>query len=98
MENSSTNESKNKTADLAKYQREYMHKRYHDNVEKSRLYKNSLKAKKVYNMTAEDLKTYGEYLADFCKLKLIKERMPQDLFEQSLFNLSLDEHTQTLND
>ena len=90
MENSS---KENKTADLAKYQREYMKKRYHDDVEKSRLYKNSLKAKKLYNMSAEDLKIYGEYLADFCKLKIIKEKMPKDLFEQSLFNLSLDEET-----
>ena len=62
MENSS---KENKTADLAKYQREYMHKRYHEDVEKSRLYKNSLKAKKLYNMSAEDLKVYGEYSLKF---------------------------------
>jgi hypothetical protein len=71
-----------KTADKKAYMREYMKNRYNSNKEDARAYKNSVKCKVVNNLSAEDLKEYGKYLGDIHKLRLIMERLPQDIFNK----------------
>jgi hypothetical protein len=71
-----------KTADKKAYMREYMRKRYNENKEKCRAYKNSVKCKITHNLPAEELKEYGMYLADIYRLRKIKEKLPTDLFEK----------------
>ena len=70
----------NKTADKKAYMREYMRKRYNENKEDCRAYKNSVKCKATKNLPAEDLKEYGKFLNDIYKLRKIKEKLPTDLF------------------
>jgi hypothetical protein len=74
----------NKTADKKAYMREYMRKRYNENKEECRAYKNSVKCKQVNNLSAEELKEYGRYLADIHKLRKIKERLPIDILRKIL--------------
>jgi len=76
------NNSTLKTADKRAYMREYMRKRYNENKEECRAYKNSVKCKNAYNLPAEELKEYGMYLADIHRLRKIKEKLPTDLFEK----------------
>ena len=71
-----------KTADKRAYMREYMRKRYNENKEECRAYKNSVKCKKTNNLPAEELKEYGMYLADIHRLRKIKEKLPTDLFKK----------------
>ena len=71
-----------KTADKKAYMREYMRKRYNENKEECRAYKNSVKYRKNHNLPAEELKEYGMYLADIDRLRKIKEKLPTDLFEK----------------
>jgi len=71
-----------KTADKKAYMREYMRKRYNENKEECRAYKNSVKYRKNHNLPAEELKEYGMYLADIDRLRKIKEKLPADLFEK----------------
>ena len=71
-----------KTADKKVYMREYMRKRYNENKEECRAYKNSVKCKITNNLPAEELKEYGMYLADIHRLRKIKEKLPTDLFEK----------------
>ena len=70
----------NKTADRKTYMREYMKKRYAEKPEECRNYKRSVQCKISHNLPPEELKEYGEYLADIYKLRQIKERLPADLF------------------
>lgn len=71
-----------KTADRKEYMREYMRKRYNENKEECRAYKNSVKYRKSHNLPAEELKEYGMYLVDIDRLRKIKEKLPADLFEK----------------
>ena len=77
-------EDKNKRKE---YMREYMRKRYSENVEKARAYKNSIKYKVKYDLPAEDLKEYGEYLADIYKIRQLKKKIPSILWEKCLQSL-----------
>jgi hypothetical protein len=72
----------NLTADKKAYMREYMKKRYNENKEECRAYKNSVKCRITHNLPAEELKEYGMYLADIHRLRKIKEKLPPDLFEK----------------
>jgi hypothetical protein len=74
--------TENKTADKKAYMREYMKKRYHANLEGSRAYTKSLKAKKKNYITDEEFKTYGLHLANVLKLRQIKEELPPEIFQQ----------------
>jgi hypothetical protein len=78
------NETKSamKTSDKKLYMREYMRKRYNENKEESRAYKNSVKCKITNNLPAEELKEYGMYLADIHRLRKIKDKLPTFLFEK----------------
>lgn len=78
-----------KTADKKAYMREYMRKRYSENKEDCRAYKNSVKCKKTHNLPAEELKEYGLYLADIYRLRKIKEKLPTDLFEKVINEMNL---------
>jgi hypothetical protein len=71
-----------KTAEKRAYMRAYMRKRYNENKEECRAYKNSVKCKQVNNLSPEDLKEYGRYLADIHKLRKIKERLPEDILRK----------------
>ena len=66
------------------YMREYMRNRYNADIEKSRAYKNSLKYKSKYDLPTEDLKEYGEYLADIYKIRQLKKKIPQNLWDKCL--------------
>jgi hypothetical protein len=58
-----------KTTDKKVYMREYMRKRYNDNKESCRAYKNSVVCRITNNLPAEELKEYGKYLADIhCRI------------------------------
>jgi hypothetical protein len=70
------------------YMREYMKKKYHEDLEKSRGYKNSLKYKTRFTLPAEDLKEYGVYLADIYKLRKLKEKLPSVLWEKCLTDIN----------
>ena len=72
----------NKTADKKAYMREYMKARYHANLEGSRAYTKSLKAKKKGQVTEEEFKTYGLHLANVLKLRQLKQELPPEIFEQ----------------
>lgn len=74
-----------KTADKKAYMREYMRKRYHDNKEQSRAYKNSVKCKNKNNLPPEELKEFGIYLSDIYRLRMIKQKLPTELFEKIIF-------------
>jgi hypothetical protein len=71
-----------KTTDKKVYMREYMRKRYNDNKESCRAYKNSVVCRITNNLPAEELKEYGKYLADIHRLRKIKEKLPADLFDK----------------
>jgi ribosomal protein S4 len=79
------------TTDKRTYMREYMRKRYNEDIVKARAYKNSLKYKKKYNLSAEDLTTYKEYLADVQKLRKIKAKLPTELFKKCLHEFEEEE-------
>ena len=64
------------------YMREYMKKRYNNDLEGSRAYKNSVKCRITNNLPAEELQEYGKYLVDIHKLRKIKAKLPNDLFEK----------------
>ena len=70
--------------DRKKYMREYMRRRYNADLDKSRAYKNSLKYKAKYELPAEDLKEYGEHLADIYKIRQLKKKIPQNLWDKCL--------------
>lgn len=71
-----------KTADKQKYIREYMKKRYEDDTEGARAYARSIKYKQKHNISDEEFKKYGRYLCDVEKLKMIKARIPIELFNE----------------
>lgn len=71
-----------KTADKKAYMRDYMRKRYNENKEDCRAYKNSVKCRLTHKLPAEELKEYGKYLADIHRLRKIKEKLPAELFEK----------------
>lgn len=78
------NPPEKKTADKKAYMRDYMKKRYNANLEESRAYTKSLKAKKKNEISDEQFKLYGLHLANVLKLRQIKAELPPDLFRKIL--------------
>ena len=61
------------------YMREYQRKRYQENLEKSRLYKNSLIYRNNNPVTAEEFLELGDYLANFKKIELLFQSLPTEI-------------------
>jgi hypothetical protein len=78
-----------KQTDRTEYMRVYMRKRYQENKEDARAYKKSVVCKSKNNIPPEELKKYGKYLADVCKLRKIKENLPPDIFEKVLSEMMI---------
>jgi len=70
--------------DKKTYMREYMKKRYNANLEASRAYTKSLKAKKKNDITDEEFQLYGLHLANVLKLRQIKKELPPEILDQVL--------------
>lgn len=70
--------------DKKAYMREYMKKRYNANLEASRAYTKSLKAKKKNDITDEEFQLYGLHLANVLKLRQIKKELPPEILDQVL--------------
>jgi len=68
--------------DKKAYMREYMRNRYHTNLDVSRAYTKSLKAKKKNDITPEEFKLYGLHLANVLKLRQLKAELPPEIFQQ----------------
>jgi hypothetical protein len=66
------------------YMRNYMKTRYHANLEGSRAYCKSVKAKKKNEISNEEFKTFGFHLANVLKLRQIKKELPPELMYQIL--------------
>jgi hypothetical protein len=71
-----------KTEDRRTYMREYMRKRYIEKKDECKAYGNSVKCKNNHNLSSDDLKEYGMFLADIYKLRKIKAKLPVELFEK----------------
>ena len=68
--------------DRQTYMREYMRRRYQNNVEESRKYGNSNKWRRKHNVPPDEAKEYGIYLADVLKLKRIMNNLPPDILSK----------------
>jgi hypothetical protein len=62
--------------------REYMRNYYNENKEECRAYKNSVKCRKQHNLSAKELKEYGNHLADIYKLRQIKAKLPTERLQR----------------
>lgn len=74
----------NKTADKKKYMREYMARKYANDWENQRAYKNSQHCKKNNLLTNDDWKKYGKYLCHIHKLRIIRKALPPNVFQMGL--------------
>lgn len=61
------------------YMREYQRKRYKENLEKSRLYKNSLIYRNNNSVSPEEVLELGDYLANFKKIELLFQQLPTEI-------------------
>jgi len=75
-----------KTADINKYMSEYMKKKYEENPQQYRRYKNSLNIKKKYHIPDEVSKKYKDNLYAVVSLKEIIDDLPDGFFEQFLMD------------
>jgi hypothetical protein len=66
------------------YMREYMRKKYHEDKDKQKAYTKSVKCKVANNLSSQELKEYGIYLADVHKLRIIRDKLPADLLHKVL--------------
>ena len=73
-----------KTANLNKYMSEYMKKKYNENPQQHRRYKNSLNVKKKYHISEEEWEKYGENLYAVVSLKELIDDLPEGYFEKFL--------------
>lgn len=73
-----------KTANLNKYMADYMKKKYHENPQHQRRYKNSLNVKKKYVISEEQWAKYGENLHAVVSLKELIDDLPEGYFEKFL--------------
>jgi len=73
-----------KTANLNKYMSEYMKKKYNENPQQHRRYKNSLNIKKKYVISDEVWDKYGENLHAVVSLKELIDDLPSGHFEKFL--------------
>jgi len=74
----------------AEYMREYQKKRYNENLQQSRQYKNSLRYKRLKNVSPEDIQTLGPYLSDYKKVEAILDTLPAELIERLINNAPLN--------
>lgn len=74
----------------AEYMREYQKKRYNSNLEKSRAYKNSLRYKRLKEVSPEDIKSLGPYLSDYKKVEAILDTLPTELVERLIKNAPIN--------
>ena len=70
------------------YMRNYMKKRYDEGGDAVKAYNNALKVKAKHNLSSEEFKTYGEYLVDICKIRQIKEKLPIDMWNKCILELT----------
>ena len=77
-------EPEKKTANLNKYMSEYMKKKYKENPQQHRRYKNSLNIKKKYVISPETWDKYGENLYAVVSLKELIDDLPDGYFEKFL--------------
>jgi len=75
-----------KTADMNKYMSDYMKQRYDADPKQYRRYKNSLNAKKKYNIPDEICKKYKDNLYAVVSMKEIIDDLPTGFFEQFLLD------------
>ena len=76
------------------YMRNYMRNRYQKDPEKARQYRNTLRAKSKYEVSAEDSTRYGIYLADVLKLKKILAVIPRQHVEEVIREIYEQEQQQ----
>lgn len=67
------------TADKRAYMREYMRKRYKENYEEEKQYKNSMRCKRLNELSSTDFEKYGKYLAQIHKLRKIRAILPPEM-------------------
>ena len=75
-----------KTANMNKYMSEYMKKKYEENPQQYRRYKNSLNIKKKYHIPEEVCKKYKDNLYAVVSMKEIIDDLPDGFFEQFLMD------------
>ncbi len=80
---------KKKTEDRTTYMREYMKKKYNENPEFWRSYKNNLRIKKIYNLTPIEVDTFKDNLATYANIKKIREGLTQQEWDKIVESLSL---------
>ena len=73
-----------KTENLNKYMAEYMKKKYNENPQHHRRYKNSLNIRKKYEISEEVWAKYGENLYAVVSLKELIDDLPEGAFEKFL--------------
>jgi len=74
----------------AEYMREYQKKRYNENLQQSRQYKNSLRYKRLKNVSPEDIHSLGPYLSAYKKVEEILDTLPAELIERLFTNAPLN--------
>ncbi len=73
-----------KTENMNKYMSNYMREKYNSNKVKMRMYKNSLTAKKKYEIDDETWEKYRENLHHIIMLKKLVDELPNGVFERFL--------------
>ncbi len=82
-------EPKKKTEDRPAYMREYMKKKYKENPEFWRHYKNTLRTKKVHNLSNEEVAMFKDNLATYASIKKIREGLTSQEWDKIVGGLSL---------
>jgi len=75
---------KKKTEDINKYMADYMRKKYKENPQQHRRYRNSLNIKKKYVISPEVWDKYGDNLYTVVSLKQLIDDLPDGYFEKFL--------------
>ena len=84
------NQEPSKEEKRREYMRKYMKERYNKGGDSARAYNNSLKVKAKHNLTKEDFKEYGLYLADICKIRELKNKLPTEMWVKCILELTED--------
>lgn len=64
------------------YMREYMARRYQEKKEHCREYAKAIKCRKTNDLPAEELARFGKYLSYVHKLRVIKQKLPPEIFQE----------------
>lgn len=75
-------EEQRKKLEKRTYMREYMKRRYNEKLEDCRDYSKSIKCKKANDLPAEELARFGKYLSYVYKLRVIKQKLPPEIFQE----------------